>query len=115
MKQDLLDALEQISTAARVLLEETNLTLPQEKSVLSISTAAHDLVSLIISVSDLHMDSVYAVFSYEGRSALASIIGYVELLLDEEEDPLYDAQRDLVRSIDAQSRYLFDHLAQMEM
>lgn len=115
MKQDLLHALEQIGASARILLEETNLTVRQEKFILSISAAARDLYDLIISIPELTGANAHAVFSFEWRSYLASIIGYVELLMDDEEDQLYDSQPEHVYIIDMESKRLLDYLSQLEM
>jgi signal transduction histidine kinase len=51
--------------------------------------------------------------SYEARSHLASIIGYTEMLLEEDGEGLIDVQRDYLQAIHDDGQYMLDQLNEL--
>jgi signal transduction histidine kinase len=113
MRDELIAPLETIVDASRTLLSDTMLTVMQEKMLQSIHTVSFDMFDLIVSIPDLTWDRAAEIFSFETRSNLASIIGYAEMLLEEEEGPLDESQHELMDAIHASATQLVDRLTRM--
>jgi hypothetical protein len=94
MLDDLLTPLGHIITAADDILTKTALDDElQRKFIHSIFTVATDMRDLVFATPDLTWDKARIIFSYESRQHLASIIGYAEVMLEEDEGVLNNDQR----------------------
>lgn len=96
-----------IGVIDKLLTEETFNDL-QRTFLLNIMTEANALRSLLFSIPDATTDSARQLLSFEGRSHLSSVIGYIEELLDELDGDLTDEQRDLLFEARASSMQLLE-------
>lgn len=111
MMEELLSPLERIIVSADELLTSTVLDDERHrKFIRSIFDDATGMRDLVLSMPDLAWGHAHEIFSYESRSHLASIIGYAEVLLEEEEDLLSSQQRDRLRLIRSSGRQILKHL-----
>lgn len=111
MIEELLTPLERIIAAADELL--TNTVLDDElhrKFIHSIFTHATEMRDLLITIPDLTWHKARELLSFETRSHLASIIGYAEVMLEEEEGYLSDPQRELLRLIRSAGKQILKRL-----
>lgn len=113
MREDLLIPLEDINDAAQILLSETELDFQHEQIIQSIYHVSQSLTDLVVSIPDFTWDKAREVFSFETRSHLASIIGYAEDLLDDD-NALTDSQHDLIKQIRYAGSTLLARVAQLE-
>ena len=114
MRENLLAPLQDINHACEVLLSETELDFKNEQIVQIIYQVAQLLTDLVISVTDFTGDKAQEVFSFESRSHLTSIIGYAEVLLDDDDDLLTYKQGDLIQQITDAGKTLLSQLVQLE-
>lgn len=111
MKADLLAPLDAIIQDTDTLLTETDLTDLQRKFVLSMHQSGVNLRDSVITIPDLTWARAAEILSYEGREGLSSIIGYAEVLLDEEDGELALQQRTLVHEVRSNGKRLLDKLS----
>lgn len=78
------------------LLTEETVNDMQRTFLYNIMREATQLRTLLVTLPDVESEAGQALLSFEGRQHLASIIGYIEELLDELEGDLTDEQRDLL-------------------
>ena len=114
MREELLGPLGRIIELCNTLQGETLLNIQQETLVDTIKGVARDLFDVVISVPDLTWDKAREILSYEAREHLASVIGYAELLLEEEDGPLNDLQGDYLLQIREDGGYLLGILLDLE-
>ncbi|MEQ8675926.1 MAG: hypothetical protein RLP44_26785 [Aggregatilineales bacterium] len=114
MRENLLTPLQDINHTCEVLLSETELDFMNEQIVQSIYHVAQLLTELVISVTDFTGDKAREVFSFESRSHLASIIGYAEVLLDDDDALLKPPQIDLIQQIRDSGKILLTQLTLLE-
>lgn len=114
MREELLVPLEEIEIATQTLLSQTELDFKHEQIIQSVHQVSRNLTDLVVSIPDLTWNKAREVFSFESRSHLASIIGYAESLLDDEETVLNAQQRDLIHHIRQSGKTLLLRLAQLE-
>ncbi|MFW5690863.1 MAG: hypothetical protein ACOCXZ_00065 [Chloroflexota bacterium] len=114
MKDDLLGTLEDMHRAAHGLQTDTNLNFAQEQFAQSITEEMQTLIDMVIALPEDWWGEMRAVFSFEARSHLTSIIGYAEMLLDESDGPLDDDQMALAQAIARSGRTLLATLAALE-
>lgn len=84
-----------IGVIDKLLIEETFNDL-QRKFLFNMSTGAHELRSLLLTIPDVSQERSRQILSFDGRSHLTAIIEHAEELLDEAEGELSDTQRDLL-------------------
>lgn len=116
MKDELIVPLSRVSDSARDLLTKTTLTFAQERIVQSIENVAKTMLEMVIGVPDFTWETATEVLSFEARSHLASIIGYAEVLLDEEDNdmPLTEQQSAYINTIRKDGRQLLIRLTKLE-
>lgn len=78
------------------LLTEETVNDMQRTFLYNIMREATRLRTLLVTLPDVESEAGQTLLSFEGRQHLASIIGYIEELLDELEGDLTDEQRDLL-------------------
>ena len=111
---DILQPLVRIIHQSNTLLLDTDFNDLQRKFIHTIYTSSTNLRDLFLSILDLQTDSLREFVSFETRSSLASIIGYAEELLDEEEGKLSSHQREVmfeIRTDAKQIEAIFDEVA----
>lgn len=111
MIEELLTPLERIIVAADELL--TNTVLDDElhrKFIRSIFDNATEIRDLIVTIPDLTWAQAREMLSFETRSHLAAIIGYAEVMLEDEEGYLSDEQRELLRLIRGGGKHILKRL-----
>jgi hypothetical protein len=115
MRDELLNPLAVIGDSCEGLMDDANgmLSVSQERVVSSIYEVTRKLYDLVISLPDVDSTSVQTLLSYETRSHLASIIGYIEVLLDEHEDPLTLKQVEYARTIQSNGKHVLVLVNQM--
>lgn len=106
MQNHLISSLENICDTANDLLLETDLDDIQRGYLQITYDSTRTMLDMVISFPGLDSHRAVQVFSHEARSYLASIIGYAELMLDEDEGLLVEEQKDRLRSISATGKYL---------
>jgi hypothetical protein len=99
MQEQLLQPLSEILRTADRLLLESELNDTQRGFLQSAYDAAHRMMEMVVSFPNVAGDYAGEVFSYEARSHLASIIGYAELLLDEDDGDLNTTQREYIGQV----------------
>lgn len=113
MQKQLLNSTDTITTVCETLLAETDgpLSVYQQRMAEAMLQAAHALHDLLVSLPDTETANVKKLLSYEARSHLASIIGYAEVLLDEEdEEALHDKQREEAQAIQAAGKQMLNQI-----
>lgn len=105
MQDEMLRPLTDIRHTADALLE-TDLDDLQVNTIQTMSNSARELIELIVSFPEVEWDHGREVFSYDARSSLATLIGYTEMLLEGEDGPLTQAQRDNLGYIQAAAKHL---------
>lgn len=110
MVDQLLAPLNWVSGIINKLLEEEIFNEMQRTFLYNIATEVDALRTLLLTVPDTSTDHAKELLSYEGRSHLASIIGYLEELLDEVEGELSDTQRDLLFEVRSSSMQLLSEM-----
>jgi K+-sensing histidine kinase KdpD len=112
---ELLEPLAVIAQSCEVLLSEAGglLNVYQERVVISIRQVTSDMQDLLISLPDLNSANTHDLLSYETRSHLASIIGYSEVLLDEEDGSLSDTQKQHVQNVRTAGKRLLGLVMQL--
>lgn len=110
MVNELLRPLNQIIENANDLLTRTTLNELQRKFIHAIFTVASELRDLVISIPDLTWKKAQEILNYESRLYLASIIGYAEVLLDENEGELSAYQRERIHEIRSSGKQLLSRL-----
>ncbi len=113
MVNELLRPLNQIIQNADDLLTNTTLNELQRKFIHAIFTVSSELRDLVISIPDLTWKKAQDILNYESRLHLASIIGYAEVLLDENEGELSAHQRERVHEIRSSGKQLLSRLASL--
>jgi hypothetical protein len=113
MKNELVAPLQAVLHATDALMADTDETLNalQSQCVRAIHQVAGILMDLIVSIPDLNWDKARTMLDFETRSHLASIIGYAEVLLDQDEGPLSTDQEQLVHQIRAGGKLVLNRLA----
>lgn len=111
--EELITPLERINVTGKSLLADTELTFAQERIVQSIVTVTQTLYELVITIPDLTWDKARELLSFETRSHLASIIGYAEVLLDEE-GTLSEIQNSHMKAIREDGKLLLERLTKLE-
>lgn len=96
-----------IGVIDKLLTEETVNDL-QRTFLYNILTEAKALRSLLLTIPDATTEAARNLLSFEGRSHLSTIIGYIEELLDEMDGDLTDEQRDLLFEARASSMQLLE-------
>lgn len=114
MINEVLGLLQRITDACMALTGQTMMNMNQEKCAENIRVVSEDLFNVVISIPDLTWDKARELFSFETRQHLASMIGYAEVLLDEEDGPLTNDQRALVMQIRSDARRLLTDLGDLE-
>ena len=116
MKDELVVPLSRIHDSAQGLLTKTTLTFAQERIVQSIENVAREMLEMVIGVPDVTWETATEVLSFEARSHLASIIGYAEILLDEDDNdmPLTEQQSTYINIIRTDGRKLLIRLTKLE-
>jgi len=114
MQDELLTPLHRIDDAAQSLLESTYINFAQEQLLKSVHAVTQQLMTLVIATPDLTWDKARELLSFEARGYLASIIGYAEMLLDESEGQLDEAQRAYAHQIRADGKSLLARLIRLE-
>lgn len=106
MQDALIKPLHDITYAADVLLLQTELSDAQRGFLQSAYDASRTMLEMVVSFPAV--DSQYAseLYSYEASSHLASIIGYTEMLLDEDDGVLSEKQRQHLRQIHAAGKQI---------
>lgn len=113
MRDNLLNPLKKIDSAAAALLSETDLNFDQEQIISMVQTGTATLTELVVTMPDFTLERARDVMSFESRSHLASIIGYAEVLL-EQTDTLSQRQQDLLHTIRASGKQVLAQLIQLE-
>jgi hypothetical protein len=113
MKNELVAPLQAVLHATDALMVDTDgsLNALQSQCVRAIHQVAGMLMELIVSIPDLNWDKAREMLDFETRSHLASIIGYAEVLLDQDEGPLTSEQEHLVHQIRAGGKLVLNRLA----
>jgi len=106
MIDQLLAPLNWISGIVNKLLKEETFNDMQRTFLYNIATEVEALRTLLLTIPDVTAERAKQLLSYEGRSHLASVIGYAEELVDETEGELTDIQRDLLFDVRANSMQL---------
>lgn len=111
MLEQLLTPLGRIISAADAILTTTVLDDElQRKFIHSIFTVATDMRAMVVATPDLTWDKARVLFSYESRQHLASIIGYAEVMLEEDEGVLNDDQRQRLITIHKNGKIILKRL-----
>ncbi len=112
MKNELLEPLESILNAADALVEDayTSLNAQQSQCIYAVRQVAEHLQQWVASMPELNSTSARMVLDFETRSHLASIIGYAEILLDQDEGPLTEQQQQLVHQIRTSGKLVLHRL-----
>lgn len=105
MQDEMLKPLTDIRQAAEAVLE-TELDDLQRNYIEATRDSARGMIELIVSFPAVEWERGREVFSYEARSHLSSIIGYAELLLDEDDGPLSEHQRVNIHRIRTAGKHL---------
>jgi len=116
MNDELIVPLNRINDSARDLLTKTRLTFAQERIAQSIENVAKTMLGMVIGVPDFTWETATEVLSFEARSHLASIIGYAEVLLDEDNNdmPLTEQQNAYINTIRKDGAQLLIRLTKLE-
>lgn len=99
MQERLLQPLTEIIRTADRLLLESDLNDTQRVFLQAAYDSATKMMEMVVSFPVVDGEHANEVFSYEARSHLASIIGYAELLLDEDDGELNTSQRDYIGQV----------------
>lgn len=110
MLEQLLAPLNWVIAVVDKLLTEETFNEMQRTFLFNIATQAHELRSLLLTVPAISLEKGRQLLSFEGRSHLASIIGYTEELLEELEGGLSDEQRELLLEVRSSSLQLLSQL-----
>jgi hypothetical protein len=113
MREELLTPVENIIRSSETLLVETEFSDMQRKFVQSINSDAIQFYDMLVSIPNLTWGRAREMLSYEARSHLASIIGYTEMLLEEDGEGLIDVQRDYLQAIHDDGQYMLDQLNEL--
>jgi signal transduction histidine kinase len=113
MQDALLPPLKEITRTADVLLLETDLNDTQRRFLQAVYDAAKTMLDMVVSFPTIDNERAFEVFAYEVRSLLASMIGYVELLLDEDDGALSESQRVSVNRIRAAGKQIVRSLPEV--
>lgn len=113
MIDDLLIPLEHIIAYTDALLTQSELDELERKFIHAMFTGAEELRDLIITLPDLTWERVQEILSFEARSHLASIIGYVEDMLDDPDTQLDAQQLAILQQIQADSEQLLERVIQL--
>lgn len=116
MQKQLLNSTDTITGVCEALLAETDgpLSVYQQRMAEAMLQAAHALHDLLVSLPDMEAANVKKLLSYEARSHLASIIGYAEVLLDEEdEEALCDKQRAQAQAIRSAGKQMLNQIIRL--
>lgn len=108
MQDEIIQSLALMIEHANNLLLRTTLNELQRKFVHAILEGSTQLRDLVITLSEITIESVRQVFDFEARSQLTSIIGYAEVLIDGDEGQLSNQQYKLVVEIHTAGKQLFD-------
>lgn len=108
MDAELLASLQHMQTIADRLLARATVTDLERKFLTNIADETRELLLLIISLPDYDHERVKSILSYEGRSRLSSIIGYAEVLL--EENDFQPAIRDQLESLHAGGEQILTYI-----
>lgn len=92
------------------LLIEDNFNDLQRKFLNNISTGAHELRSLLLTIPDISQEKSRRILSFDGRSHLSAIIEHAEELLHETEGELSDEQGDLLLEVHSKATHLLSEL-----
>jgi hypothetical protein len=113
MKNELVAPLQAVLHATDELMADTDETLNalQSQCVRAIHQVSGKLMELIVSIPDLNWEKARTMLDFETRSHLASIIGYAEVLLDQDEGTLTHEQEHLVHQIRAGGKLVLNRLA----
>lgn len=95
------------------LLFEASVNDLQRKFLHGIFTGSTELRDLFLSFPMIDIGNAAEVFSFETRSHLANIIGYSEVLLEEEEGELNAIQRERVHEIRSAGKQLLARINNM--
>lgn len=93
MEKTLLEPLTSMHHTCDTLLRESTLNELQRKFLAAIADEIRELQTLIITVPDVKWARAQEMLSYEGRSRLSSIMGYADVLLEEDDGSLSADQR----------------------
>lgn len=95
------------------LLIEENFNDLQRKFLYNMSTGAHELRSLLLTIPDVSQGTSRQILSFDGRSHLTTIIEHAEELLDESEGELSVDQRDLLFEVRSSAIQLLSELTSL--
>ncbi|NWF70114.1 MAG: hypothetical protein HXY40_13600 [Chloroflexi bacterium] len=113
MKNELVAPLQAILHTAEALLQDADASLNpvQSQCARAIYKAGSSLMETIVGFPELNWEMTRQVLNYETRSHLASIIGYAEVLLDEDDGPLTSRQQAHALNIRAGGALLLKRLS----
>jgi len=114
MRDDLLTPLGRITKSCNQLQSETMLTMQQENMIDNIRAMSDELFGVIISVPDLTWDKARELLSFEARDKLTAMLGFAEILLDQEEGPINDKQAEIIQQIGEDSTTLLNYIGEIE-
>jgi signal transduction histidine kinase len=114
MVEELAKKLQEMQDAAHQLRSKTDWNFAQEQFISALATEINSLLSLIFVVPDDMLAGARQLVSFETRSHLASIIGYAEMLLDEDDGPLSDEQKNLTDQIANGGKSMLSSLITLE-
>ena len=107
---DLFTSLRIMLDECDALLLETSLNDLQRRFVNNIFQGSLDLRDLFLTLPDVSHPRVREVMSFETRNNLSAIIGYAEVLLDEEDGELSVRQRHHVHAIRSAGKQLLQRV-----
>lgn len=110
MVEELLTPLKSVIKVVDTLLEEDTFNDMQRTFLYNISTEAHKLQSVLLTIPDLSYENAKHLLSFEGRSHLSSVIGYTEELIEEAEGQLNDEQGTVLEQVRNKSIHLLEQL-----
>jgi len=112
MTSNLLPHLRKMLKAADDLLMEAVLSDTQRRFAKYIADETTELRNLILSTSNLGGERLKVLLSYDGRSRLSAIMGYADVLLEDDE-PLTPEQRRLVQMIHSSGKQTLIYLSEL--
>lgn len=114
MQNELMTPINHIIAATQHLRDEATINLAQERLLTAIAHVAGEMRTLILAIPDPNWDKAREVLSFEARGYLASIIGYAEMLLDEDDGTLNTDQIQYAHQIRANGKSLLARLIKLE-
>lgn len=98
---------------ANRLLSDTSFNVLQCQFLNAIVSEARAMLQMMSRLPDVRIEHIQRTLDFESRSHLTVIIGYCDILLDEDEGELTDIQREQVEDLLKRSYELLSYLTEL--